>query len=227
MVLLEANPNFVGLGFKLIGDEQAGTFEIGSVLPNSPASQAGLKENDLILKINNQSLSGQGFTQIFNMFNQACVSTDEYARTLQLELIEKSLYLPDVNANRDQTNFKRCDLKYSPDFGGFGLTLAGLDSKPKHSVIMVEPNSPAHRANLRKYDVIIEINQKNVRRSSYAKVIKYLEEAAATEQVSILAISRNGYNAYKKRNKRFSNRDLVTEENTDNFVSSALKSKMI
>ncbi len=104
---------------------------------------------------------------------------------------------------------------------GFGLVLPQRNVKPKHSILGVEENSPAWLANIRKLDVIIEINGENVRRIDYAGLIKRIENCAANRRMELLVISKEGYNYYKNRNKKFSSKKLVSQDYMVEDYSSA------
>lgn len=98
--------------------------------------------------------------------------------------------------------------------------------RPKHYIIDVEPFSIAYRANLRKHDVIIEIDQKNIRHLSESEVLRLLESGAYNRELDILAISYEGYNYYKQKNYKFSSKKLTrNEEKIDTFNSKERESK--
>lgn len=107
------------------------------------------------------------------------------------------------------------------------MTLIKKDVKPKHSIVDVDQNSAAYRANVRKYDVIVEVNGKNIRKFSYFKLKNIFESCAMSRRMELLVIEREGYYFYKQKNKNFSNKELVTEKNTERFSSMAKQSKMV
>ncbi len=110
--------------------------------------------------------------------------------------------------------------------GGFGLIMSTNTQRPKHYIIDVEPFSIAHRANLRKYDVIVEIGGENVRRLSEHEVLRLLESGAYNRELEMLVISYEGYNHYKQKNCKFSSKKLTTNEDIiDTFNSNEKESK--
>jgi C-terminal processing protease CtpA/Prc len=119
--------------------------------------------------------------------------------------------------------FKRCNVQILPDFKGYGFAI-NSKIKPKFMIYTVDPQSPAYKANLRESDVIVQIDNKNIRKMSFDKVKKLLSDSQKKGQVEILAIDNEGYKYYKERKKRFSNKKLVTAENTEifNIPTSAL-----
>lgn len=70
-------------------------------------------------------------------------------------------------------------------------------------------DSPAWRVNLRKKDVIIEIDGQNIRRNSPSEVIKKIGECSYKGGMEILAISSEGYKHYKLRKWNFSSKKLL------------------
>lgn len=112
--------------------------------------------------------------------------------------------------------FKRCKVQLLPDFKGYGFTL-NSKMKPKYSIYTIDPNSPAYKANLRETDVIVQIDNKNIRHQNYETVVQFLNVFHKRGQMEILCIDLEGYKFYKNRNKRFSSNNLVTSENTEHF----------
>lgn len=116
----------------------------------------------------------------------------------------------------EKPRFKRCTIRLQPDNPNYGFTL-NSKIKPKYMIFAVEQDSPAYAANLRTSDVIVEVNGENIRRYKFEKVKKMLSDSRTKGQVEILAISKEGYLYYKNKKKRFSSRNLVMSDNTDNF----------
>lgn len=114
--------------------------------------------------------------------------------------------------------FKKCTVILTPNFKGFGFKI-NRDLKPKYKICDVDKNSPAERANIQPNDVLIEINNKNIRRSKFEKVRNMLIDAVGVGRVDLLLISMEGYLWFKKKNKRFS-KILATLDSIDQFSSS-------
>lgn len=117
--------------------------------------------------------------------------------------------------SKNTPKFKRCTVVATPNFKGFGFTI-NSQVKPKYMIYEVDKNSPAEFAGLRKNDVLIEINNKNIRRTSFEKVRVLLSQAYLTNKVELLVISKEGYAWFKSRKKRFSSK-LTTENNVELF----------
>lgn len=115
--------------------------------------------------------------------------------------------------------FKRCNLELIEGFKGFGFT---INSKmtPKLTIFDVEPGSPAQLAGIKKNDVLVEVNKKNVRRTAFEKVRMMMQEASKKGEVELLVISEEGYRWFKAKKKRFSKANKFTNENNVELYSS-------
>lgn len=115
--------------------------------------------------------------------------------------------------------FKRCTVELSEGEKSFGFKLfTDPIVKPKHMIFAVDPRSAAFSANLRETDVVLEINDKNVRRLKKASVNKMIRKSLEKGRIEVLAIENTGYNHFKKRNKRVSSKNLQ-HSSTLNFFS--------
>ena len=124
-----------------------------------------------------------------------------------------------MNTLKNAPKFKRCTLMTSANYSGFGFKI-NKELKPKYMICGVEENSPASRANICENDILIEINNKNIRRSKFDKVRLLLSDANKKGSVELLVISMIGYKWYKAKNKRFSQK-LATTENVEFFSTAS------
>ena len=63
----ELDGEYVGFGAEIAAYSD-GSFVVNKIYDNSPASKAGIKPNDTLLKINNESLSGKKITELAEKF---------------------------------------------------------------------------------------------------------------------------------------------------------------
>ena len=131
---------------------------------------------------------------------------------------ESEFSLNHLKNHKKDIRFKRCNLRRLPGAEAFGFIITP-QAKPKFSIYQVDADSPACNANLRKSDVIIEVNKVNIRRMKFIDVLKLLKNDSTHETMQILAISREGYDHYKDKNKRFSSKNLANNENTDLYTT--------
>jgi C-terminal processing protease CtpA/Prc len=118
---------------------------------------------------------------------------------------------------KNTPKFKKCTLVTSPGYNGFGFKI-NKEFEPKFMICVVEKGSPASRANIGEKDVLVEINNKNIRRSKFDKVKELLSRAVGDGKVELLVISMEGYLWFKAKNKRFSSK-LTTIDNVEFFSS--------
>ena len=109
---------------------------------------------------------------------------------------------------------------------GFGFTL-NSKIKPKFSIFSVDPDSPAYAANLRPTDVIIQINQINIRKLNSYEVKSMLMESKNNGQVEITALEKSDYLDYKYSKKKifknlFSKKKKQFDSENNNSDSSIL-----
>lgn len=98
-------------------------------------------------------------------------------------------------------NYKRCELEINPEFpDGFGFAL-NSKVKPKYTIYTVEPDSPADKANLRPYDVIMSINGTRIRELNLQEVKSMLLESKNNGKVKITALEKSEYLKYKNSKK--------------------------
>jgi hypothetical protein len=121
--------------------------------------------------------------------------------------------------------FKRITINASPNYQGFGFTI-NSQVKPKYMIFDVDVGSPSEMAGLEKMDVLIEVNGKNIRRSSFEKVRYYLSQSYLTGKVEILVISKDGYLWFKERKKRFSSK-LANDSNVELYSNSNINNESI
>ena len=147
--------------------EQSGAL-ISQVLKNSPASNAGLKIEDVIIKVNN--------IDVKNSSHLRNVISDEYPKQkititiirnnkekkIKVLLGERPNNKSLINGNWEQSN----------DFDILGIKIENIDSKGVR-VIELEPGSTASVEGVRKGDIIESVGRHIIRnQSDYFNIIK-------------------------------------------------------
>lgn len=84
-------PDFDGFGFSMRANER-GPHQISSVEPNSPAQDAGLRIDDLILKVNDQNVVGERYSKTVALIK----NESERGRGLKLEVVDPTQCPPVV-----------------------------------------------------------------------------------------------------------------------------------
>jgi predicted metalloprotease with PDZ domain len=109
---------------------------------------------------------------------------------------EFSLSRIDKSAEEEPLSAKRCRLRKSKRYDGYGLVLKF--QQDLHIIDEVEEDSPSYRAGLRKNDVIIFVGKKNIEKLSHDDV-KVLIRATAlgSDHVELLVLFKLDVPRYK------------------------------
>jgi carboxyl-terminal processing protease len=90
----------VGVGIQIRSDSQAGAVIIAQVVPNSPASEAGLTSGVIISKVDDESLAGKRLADCANLIRGPVgtrvkleMVTPDNSQTNTVELIRRKLQL--------------------------------------------------------------------------------------------------------------------------------------
>lgn len=193
---------YVGIGMQPIDPEMADFFKlennkgalITSVTEDSPAEKAGLKKDDVIIRIGSKKVDDT--QDAFNIIGFTAPGT-EVEFTIIRDGKEKKVNVK-VGSKAES------ELADTSDLGKkFGLTVETIneDNADKYRikegvgvvVVQVKPGSPAARAGLREGMVVLEVNRDEVSDvGEFNESLKKFEE----EKKAILLIDRGRYAQY-------------------------------
>ena len=202
--------NSTDLGFQMQLDNELELLRVNFIKADSAAAYAGLKNEDIILSVNDRELvKGAKFFKtnidiIMNAFKRGLVT---------LEAIQ-------VNVYKSLIKFKKCQIIIPPSWKnkgfGFGIT---SNSDPKYTIANIEFNSPAYQANLQVQDVIVQIDGTNIRQFKYEEILNRVQIGFSNKKLEILAISKYGYRFYKNQKYKFSDMRLPNSQNTEFYMN--------
>ncbi len=188
---------WLGIGMQPFTDELVKAFGlkekqgvlVAKVFKNSPADKAGLKPGDIIIEFNGKKIADM--STLRNLVGNSSPGTEFTIKVLRNgKIIELKGKLGEreekekiaTNGNNKQT--------YSNIIG-----VSVKNAKDNNGVVIVnvEPNSPADKAGLKPGDIILQINQEEIKGvDSFKKIIdKYKNRDAIA-----LLISRNGETSF-------------------------------
>lgn len=211
-----SNKAFLGVVTE-VADQEKGAV-IKTVSDDSPAKKAGLKENDIITKINNQTIDGpKSLYEAVGQYQPDEKITITIIREGKEKKINATLaknkaqeennvfYFNAPNGN--MPNIMRRGFKIEPDANfempsmpGLNGIINNMNRKPKMGISIedletgegvkiknVTSGSPAEKAGLKVNDIIIKLDDKNIKEVSDLKW-EYLQEG----QTFKFTIQRNG-----------------------------------
>jgi S1-C subfamily serine protease len=176
-------------GFLVI--QQQGKMIVSSVLPNSPASAAGIRIGDQLLRINGSEPYGRDCNMAnWGSLEQPTVTIltirrdSGFSRVVPIQLQSVRQYLnASLITARARANFKPASQRSHdvPAVGTFTLGLEGDLLGGSLVVRSVLKNSPAHRAGISPGDSILEINGHSLSESD----LIYLKDLTGRDQLTV------------------------------------------
>ncbi|XP_052035636.1 Na(+)/H(+) exchange regulatory cofactor NHE-RF3 [Apodemus sylvaticus] len=215
-----------GYGFYLrAGPEQKGQI-IKDIEPGSPAEAAGLKNNDLVVAVNGESVEGLDHDGVVERIRKGGDQTtlwvlDKEADSIySLARFSPLLYcqsqdLPNgsvkeapaptpapleatgSDTTEDAKEHKPKLCRLVKEDDSYGFRLNAIRGQPGSFVKEVQPGGPADKAGLENEDVIIEVNGKNVQDEPYERVVERVKSSG--EQVTLLVCGKVAYCYFQAR----------------------------
>ncbi len=151
-----------------------------SILENSPAQKAGIKESDIIKQFDNKAinnvrelLNAVGIAEVGRKV-KVVVMREKKEITLEVEVGERPENLEEkVSAKEPSIKWRGLQVEeLTPDIAN----RLGIEEKKGVVVVDIEPNSPADASGIIPGDVIIEINKQGVKNiPDYQRLTKGLK----------------------------------------------------
>jgi serine protease Do len=194
---IHSNKAFLGVMTK----ESDGGAEITEVTKESPAEKAGLKEGDIITKINNDKVTdADDLYKAIGKYKAGEKVNITYKRngkesTIPVELSENKQVRVYSWKNRDNDNFNFKmppeapyinGWNYSNDKPRLGIQVQDTDDGRGVKVIEVEDEEAADKAGLKEEDVITQVNGKNITSVDDVKEIMKTAKKGDTLKITFL-----------------------------------------
>ena len=150
-----------------------------SVLENSPAQKAGIKESDVIRQFDNKTISN--VRELLNTVGKAevgrkvkvVVMREKKELTVEVEVGERPENLEEVSTKPSSSKWRGLEVE---ELDAKTRRRLGIEEKRGVVVVDVEPDSPADEAGIVAPDVILEINKQAVKNmSDYQRITQGLK----------------------------------------------------
>jgi C-terminal processing protease CtpA/Prc len=208
-------PKYEGLGFNLDASSQPPHL-IRLVESHSPAAAGGLKILDVILAVNGRDVSDAFYIDVITAVENARDKSDR----IELLVVERRFYdllkhhhvsfnpklarkidTP-ITMPRDYLNFPKheprtCVLRLYRTDRSFGFEVVDGKDAIGSFIQEVDPNSPASKANLRKSDRIIEIDDEFVDDKPSKIILETLAKSKANHTVKLYVVDTNTYEYFQ------------------------------
>uniref|UniRef100_A0A8D0P1B6 Na(+)/H(+) exchange regulatory cofactor NHE-RF3 n=1 Tax=Sus scrofa TaxID=9823 RepID=A0A8D0P1B6_PIG len=222
--IVEMKKGSNGYGFYLrAGPEQKGQI-VKDIDSRSPAEEAGLKNNDLVVAVNGECVESLDHDSVVEMIRKGGDQTSllvvdkETDNMYKLARISPFLYYqsqelpngsvteapapaplevssPDTTEEVGDHKPKLCRLVKGED--GYGFHLNAIRGQPGSFVKEVQKGGPADLAGLEDEDVIIEVNGVNVLDEPYEKVVDRIQSSG--KNVTLLVCGKKAYDYFQAK----------------------------
>ncbi|KAA8586436.1 hypothetical protein FQN60_000272 [Etheostoma spectabile] len=241
---LVSGPSGYGFFLRLEKAPSGRTFHVLREMDSgSPAERAGMRDGELLLEVNGESVVSLKHEEIVDRVRQSGQQVSLTTITLQgLEFYSRLglsplLFCEDGDVERENENStsasaaeqspqkdidglhkpRHCTLHKGPL--GFGFNLGCVPQSPGTFISQVAFGGPGQSAGLCVGDVLIEVNGQNVEEKSLEEVNVLLEEKG--HFLSLLVMDKTGYN--KKKQIDTPTREIPDrEQEEDNYEISVL-----
>ncbi|KAG6925492.1 putative PDZ domain-containing protein PDZK1P1, partial [Chelydra serpentina] len=182
----------------------------------SPAAEAGLKDNDILVAVNGESVEALDHDTVVEKIKRCEEKTtllvvDKQTDTMyKLAQVSPCLYYrerqdsfpaeaeePTSHAEQEVNHKpKICRLVKGPS--GFGFRLNETKNMPMQFIKEIRKGGPADAAGLEEEDILVEVNGMNVLNETYDKVVAKISDSG--DRLTLLVCRKATYEYFKSQN---------------------------
>ncbi|KFV66765.1 Na(+)/H(+) exchange regulatory cofactor NHE-RF3, partial [Dryobates pubescens] len=203
-----------GYGFYLQMDNNTGAHVIKDVDAGSPAAQAGLKDNDILVAVNGEEVDGLNHGSVVGKIKQSEVKVTLLVVDQETDAMYKlcqsippavsintttPLSVWQLSSHSDPSLYRCmgiCKMVKGPN--GFGFNLNMIKNKPGLFISEVQTHGPADAAGVANNDFLVEVNGENVINESYDKVVARIQGTG--DRLTLLVCSKEAYTYFQSQN---------------------------
>ena len=143
--------NYEGIGVEIMLNN--GVVSVSRVFDNSPASKAGVKVGDVVIKVNDTDITGKSLTEVVSMIsgknsgNKSKLTVTRNGEELSFELAKGTIEVPVVNSQIYENNGKKIgyikiDLFSSKVYKQFNSALKNLEKNNIQGLVIDVRDNP-------------------------------------------------------------------------------------
>ncbi|XP_027811971.2 Na(+)/H(+) exchange regulatory cofactor NHE-RF3 [Marmota flaviventris] len=224
--LVEMKRGSNGYGFYLKASPERKGQIIKDIDSGSPAEAAGLKNNDLVVAVNGESVENLDHDSVVEMIKKGGDQTSLLVVDKETESIYRLAHFPPFFYYQSQET-PNGSIKEAPasipaplevsspdtteevadhrpklcrlikDENGYGFHLNAIQGQPGSFIKQVQEGGPAAEAGLEDGDVIIEVNGLNVLEEPYEKVVDRIQGSG--KNVTLLVCGKKAYDYFQAK----------------------------
>uniref|UniRef100_A0A8D2L576 PDZ domain containing 1 n=1 Tax=Varanus komodoensis TaxID=61221 RepID=A0A8D2L576_VARKO len=218
---LEIKKGNNGYGFYLRMEQNGKGHLIKDVESGSPAAKVGLKDNDILVAVNEESVETLEHDAVVEKIRQSGQSTtllvvDEetdailhflpplfcfklfsYLQSQISSTMQSPPEVPLATHHNEEENHKPrlCKLEKGPN--GFGFRLNAIKDVPGQFIKQVEKDGAGDTAGLHVDDILIEVNGVNVEKEDYENVVARIHDSG--KKLTLLVCDKKAYQYFKSQ----------------------------
>ena len=163
--------NYEGIGVEVMLNN--GIVSVSRVFDNSPASKAGVKVGDVVIKVNDTDITGKSLTEVVSMIsgensgNKSKLTVARNGEELSFELAKGTIEVPVVNSEIYENNGKKIgyikiDLFSSKVYKQFNSALKNLEKNNIQGLVIDVRDNPGGYLSEVKNILCLFLNKKQV-----------------------------------------------------------------
>uniref|UniRef100_A0A8C0GWX4 PDZ domain containing 1 n=1 Tax=Chelonoidis abingdonii TaxID=106734 RepID=A0A8C0GWX4_CHEAB len=214
--LVELKKGDNGYGFFLRAEQNGNGHLIKDIDSGSPAAKAGLKDNDILVAVNGESVEALDHDTVVEKIKRCGEKTtllvvDKQTDTMYKLVRQCRLGLGLYSSSLDKTQAeeptshaeqevnhktKICRLVKGPN--GFGFRLNATKNMPMQFIKEILKGGPADAAGLEEEDILVEVNGVNVLNETYDKVVAKISDS--DDRLTLLVCKKATYEYFTSQN---------------------------
>ncbi|RNA30761.1 Na(+) H(+) exchange regulatory cofactor NHE-RF3 [Brachionus plicatilis] len=192
---IRSSPNFSNPGF-ILKKNELGMNVISELEPNSPSERSGLDVNDLILKVNDQSVVGERLAKIISQINYS------YKNGFVKLEVSKCVPFEPITPAIDPMQPRLISIVRKGKNENIGFELKFLKSEMRYVARNVHQDFLAYKAGLRENDNILQLNGDQIYQMENDQASEIFRSLGKQIDLVVISDLDEYYRIIKTKNKK-------------------------